>query len=83
MKSNRKRIQKEEELEKQTKLNARSLKSGDCMDVDLAFDANTTIEEFIAMVSTKHKKKNNHANKTPFLRQLALLQCKKRCAKHD
>ena len=31
------------------------------MSVWLASDTNTTIEEFIAMVSTQHKQKKNHA----------------------
>jgi hypothetical protein len=31
------------------------------MSICLAFDTNTTIEEFIAMVSTQHKQKKNHA----------------------
>ena len=31
------------------------------MDVDLAFDTNTTVGEFMAMVSTHRKKKKNQA----------------------
>ena len=44
--SNRTRVQKEKEgMEKQKKPNAGgALKIGDCMDVDLALDINTTIE---------------------------------------
>ena len=42
MKSDRKRMQKEEEMEKQTKINAGVVKTNDCMDVDLAFSTNTT-----------------------------------------
>ena len=34
------------------------------MDVDLAFEANITIEEFMAMVSTQREQKKNHAKKT-------------------
>jgi ribosomal protein L9 len=42
---------------------AGAVKNGDCMDVNLVFDANTLIEEFMAMVSTQRKQKNNHAKK--------------------
>ena len=42
MKSDRKRMQKEEEMEKQTKINAGAVKTSDCMDVDLVFSTNTT-----------------------------------------
>jgi hypothetical protein len=35
-------MQKEEEMEKQTKINAGAVKTSDCMDVDLAFSTNTT-----------------------------------------
>ena len=42
MKSDRKRMQKEEEMEKQTKINAGAVKTSNCMDVDLAFSTNTT-----------------------------------------
>ena len=42
MKSDRKRMQKEEEMEKQTKINAGAVKTSDCMDVDLEFSTNTT-----------------------------------------
>ena len=42
MKSDKKRMQKEEEMEKQTKINAGAVKTSDCMDVDLAFSTNTT-----------------------------------------
>ena len=49
---------------KRTKLNAGAVKKGDCMDhVDLAFGANTAIEEFMARVSTQHKQKQKHAKK--------------------
>ena len=40
------------------------MKNSDCMDVDLAFEANITIEEFMAMVSTQREQKKNHAKKT-------------------
>ena len=42
MKSDRKRMQKEEEMEKQTKINAGAVKTSNCMDVDLVFSTNTT-----------------------------------------
>ena len=35
-------MQKEEEMEKQTKINAGAVKTSDCMDVDLAFSTSTT-----------------------------------------
>ena len=56
-------LKAEEEVNKQTKLNAgaATMRNGNCMDVHLAFDINTTIEEFMAMISTQHKQKNNHA----------------------
>ena len=41
MKSDRKRMQKEEEMEKETKINAGAVKNIDCMDVHLAFYTNT------------------------------------------
>ena len=49
----------EEEMEKNTNLNAGALKNPNCMDVDLEFGANTRIEEFMAMVSTQRKQKKN------------------------
>ena len=42
MKSNRNRMQKEEEMEKQTKINKGAVKTSNCMDVDLAFSTNTS-----------------------------------------
>jgi hypothetical protein len=52
----------EEEMEKNTNLNAGALKNPNCMDVDLEFGANTRIEEFMAMVvSTHRKQKKRHA----------------------
>ena len=60
-------MQKEEEMNKQTKLNAgaATMRNGDhCMDVHLAFDIKTTIEEFMAIISTQHKQKKNHAKTT-------------------
>ena len=42
MKSDRKRMQKEEEMKKQTKINAAVVKTSDFMDVDLAFSTNAT-----------------------------------------
>ena len=42
MKSDRKRMQKGEEMEKQTKINAGAEKTSNYMDVDLAFSTNTT-----------------------------------------
>jgi hypothetical protein len=47
-------------MEKQT--TGRISENGDCsMDVDLALDTNTTVGEFMAMVSTHRKKKKNQA----------------------
>ena len=66
MKSDRKRTQKEEdkEMEKQTRLNIGALKNSNCVDVDLAFDTNIAIEEFMTIVSTQRKHKKNHHAKT-------------------
>ena len=41
-KSDGKRMQKEEEMEKQTKINKGAVKTSNCMDVDLAFSTNTS-----------------------------------------
>jgi hypothetical protein len=63
MKTNRKRMQKEEEMEKQTTLNAVAVKNGNCIVVNLLFDTNTLIEDFMAMVSTQCKWKKKQAKK--------------------
>lgn len=62
MKFDRMRMEKEEEIQKQTKvLNAGAVnKKGDCMDI-WVFDTSTTIGEFMAMVSTQGEQKEKHA----------------------
>ena len=42
MNSDRKKMQKEEEMEKQTKITAEAVNNSDCMDIDMAFSTNTT-----------------------------------------
>ena len=37
------------------------MKNGDWMDVDLVFDTDATVEEFMAIVSTQRKQKKNQA----------------------
>ena len=60
MKSDRKRMQNEEEMERQAKLITEAVKTGNCMVFDLAFDTNTTkVGEFMAMVSTQREQKKN------------------------
>ena len=69
----------------------RSSEEGHCMEVDLVFGANTTIEEFIVTGSTQRKQKKKHAKKKQkekrkrkagslnyFSRHIALLHCKKK-----
>jgi hypothetical protein len=77
----------EEEMEKNTKLNAGALKNTNCMDVDLEFGANTRIVEFMAMVVSTHRKHiKKHAKiamtekkqKKRTAGERALLQCKKK-----
>ena len=40
------------------------MKNGDWMDVDLVFDTDATVEEFMAIVSTQRKQKKSHAKIT-------------------
>ena len=56
--------ERQDELEKHTKINTGAVKSGNCIDVDLVFDANNTIDKFMVMVSTQYKQELNHAKKT-------------------
>ena len=44
-------------MEMQTKLIAGAVKNDDCTDVDLAFDIDTTVGEFMTMLSTKLKRR--------------------------
>ena len=62
MKSDRKRIQKEEEeMEKRTKFNAGAVKTSLTWILIRRFTQHyTQIGEFVAMVSTQHKQKENH-----------------------
>ena len=62
MKSDRKRMQKEEEMEKQTKIKAGAVKTSNCMDVDSAFSTILhTVGEFTAIELTQRKLKKNQA----------------------
>jgi hypothetical protein len=42
MKSDRKRMQKDEEMKRQTKIDTGAVKTSNCMNVDLAFSTSTT-----------------------------------------
>ena len=62
MKSDRKRMQKEEEMEKQTKINAGAVKPPNAWMSKWRFLQRTllTVGEFTAMESTQRKQKKNH-----------------------
>ena len=64
LKSDRKRMQKEEELKKQTKENTGATSNYERDDVDLAFDRNTTMGEFMEQVLMQLEKKKQDVKKT-------------------